>query len=265
MNRRRLLVLLFALVFCLAACGNDDDGGQSSVDDELEGRTFLAEQVTEDGEERALVTDTMLRIEFTSGEVRANAGCNHLSGPIESTDDGVLTVGGMGGTEMGCSAELHAQDDWIIELFTSSPAWSLDDDRLVLTTDTTEIVLLDRRVADPDRALDGTVWRIDSLVDGTGPDGSVSQYPSDDAWIRLADGRLEGYTGCNSLSGDYTLDDDALVVDQLVLTDVFCGEELGRAEEQIATVLRRAEVAVEARSLWLTGDDAGLGLRADGD
>lgn len=262
MKMIRVTLAVVASVLLLAACGDDDAEG-SGGSDELDGRTFLADLVSEDDAERPLVDGTTLRLEFGDGEVRAHAGCNHLRGAVESTTDGVLVVGALGRTEMGCPPDLEAQDDWLATFLSSSPSWSLDDDELLLANDTAEVTLVDRRIADPDRALEGTIWRIETLIDGTGPDGTATQYPEADAWLLLADGRLDGFTGCNSLAGDYSLDGEVLEVGDISRTDLFCGEDLARAEDQLVAVLTGAEVEVEAGLLWLTGEDVGLGLRAD--
>ncbi|MDP3894396.1 META domain-containing protein, partial [Nocardioides sp.] len=103
----------------MAGCGAQD-GGSSPGDLEgaLEGRTFLTRTVTQDGQLRPLADGSELRLTFTGGQLRMNAGCNHLSGDYELDDEGVRVVGPIGGTEMGCPAGLMEQDLWLAELFT---------------------------------------------------------------------------------------------------------------------------------------------------
>ncbi len=258
--RRALAVLApFALVVLVVGCG--DDEGPVASGDPLTGRTFLSEAITVDGAPFELVEGTRIRLELTDAEVRVNAGCNHLSGTLESTADGVLRIGQMGGTEMGCDQALHDQDDWLMELLTSSPAWSLAGDRLTLTSGSTVIELLDRRVADPDRTLEGTAWIVDTIYQGD----TASSLPTDAvAELTFADGEVSGSTGCNDIQGRYRIDGSTLHVEDLVQTDVACAPEVMVLEDAVLALNGSAvtfEIAAARLTLTLP-DGRGLGLHA---
>jgi heat shock protein HslJ len=227
----------------------------------LEGRTFLSQEVTQDGRDRPLVAGTLVRIELSERELRAHAGCNHLFGTIESTAGGTLVVSDMGGTEMGCEADRHAQDQWLVDLLTSSPSWSLDGDLLVLTSGTTTMRLLDRRVADPDRPLEGTRWLVDTIIQG---DTAMSIAAEEVAELHFSDGEVTGFTGCNELSGTYRIDGDRLHLVSFVQTDQHCGPEAMVLEDAVLAIESSGvEYRVVAGRLTLTAPDGrGLGLHA---
>lgn len=209
--------------------------------------------------------DTTIRLELTTDEVRATAGCNHLFGTLESSDDGILEVSEMGGTEMGCPPELHAQDEWLAELLTSGPSWSLDGDELILSSGEVEVVMVDREEADPDRALEGTTWIVDTLFSGSGPDGAATNPPPGaEAQLRFEDGRVSGSTGCNELSGTYEIEDGSIILDDLVQTYVLCGEELMELETAVTSLAGGPlQHEIEAGRLRLTTPSGeGLGLHA---
>ncbi|MFP3907337.1 MAG: META domain-containing protein [Acidimicrobiales bacterium] len=259
-----LVMVLLPTVACGDAASPSDT--DADVGQDLVGRTFISRQITVDGEPHELIGDSSIRLTFEEGppeEVRADAGCNTLHGRLDSTADQTLTVSSIASTEMGCPSQLHAQDEWVIDVLTSEPEWRLDGDTLVISTLTIEIELLDRRVADPDRPLEGTRWDLDSIVAGSGPDDAVTSFPSDEAHLRFEDGSVTGYTGCNEVSGRYELDGDAIVFDQLVQTDVACPGQLATGEEAIAALSgATADVSIEGRRLWLIGPDGGLGLQS---
>jgi heat shock protein HslJ len=260
--RSLTLGCLLVVTLVAAGCGDDDSDGVGSGNG-LAGRVFISQRV----EGHDLVAGTEIRLEFTADEVRATAGCNHLFGQLVSTGSGRLEVSDMGGTEMGCDPERHDQDRWLTDLLTSRPSWSLDGNRLVISTELVELALLDRVEADPDRALEGTRWVVDTIYAGsTGPDGSASSVPGDaKAFVVLAEGRITGSTGCNELSGSYRIDGASIAFDELVQTDMACEPATMVLEDAVVAVLgQQVDHSIVAGRLTLTAPDGhGLGLRAD--
>lgn len=261
MSMHRVMIVMAALLV-LAACG--DETVATTDSDGLEGRTFLSETVTEDGEPRELVEGTRISLEFRDdGQLSANAGCNHLFTDVTIGAD-VLETGGVGGTEMGCDQELHAQDDWLAAFLESSPGWALDGDRLTLTSGGTQIVLLDRRMADPDRALEGTRWLVDTIVTG---DAASSMWAGteDSAWLVIEDGRFTASTGCRDVDGRVDVSDDRLRFSDAVQTDPLCPPELVDVDEVMLTILTGdVEYEIEAARLRIDHPDGvGLGFHAD--
>jgi heat shock protein HslJ len=253
-------LVLFALVV-VAGCGDDDEDSPGGAPDVLTGRTFLSQSVTMDGAPHPLVDGTVIRLEVAADQIRVHAGCNHLFGTLESTAGGRLRVTQMGGTEMGCDPALHDQDQWLADLLTAHPSWSLDRDTLTLSGDTTVITLLDRRVADPDRPLEGTRWIVDTLLSGD----AASSLPTDAvAELTFSSGQLTGSTGCNDLSGSYRLDVGVIHLDAFVQTDVMCEPDVMILEEAVVALSGASvEYEIVAGRLTLTGPDGrGLGLQA---
>lgn len=254
------------MLFLLAGTGCGGDNVTTASGDSLIGRTFLSESVTEDGAPRDLVEGTDISLEFREdGQVRVRAGCNHLFADVTVGDD-TLEITGVGSTEMGCDQARHEQDRWLTEFLSSSPGWTLDGDRLSLTSGGTEIVLLDREVADPDRALEGTRWIIGTLFSGE----TASSMPAGtegSAWLVIEDGAFTANTGCRELTGSVAEEAGMLRFSDVVQTDQACDPEYEQVDEAIRTVLgggADVEYVIEADSLRLRHPDGGgLGLHAD--
>ncbi len=240
-------------------------GGAALVSDPLTGRTFLSQSVEVDGEPYPLVDGTRIMIRFSEdGQLTANAGCNTLGATV-ATDGGRLTVSGVGGTEMGCDPALHTQDTWLATFLSEGPQWSYADGRLTLTRDTTTIVLLERGLADPDRALAGTRWLVDTLVEGE----TASSLPvgaDDSAWLLIEGDTFTAYTACREVSGTVEVGADTLTFGDVAQTDPACPPDLAELDELMLRVLSGESVgyAVEGARLRLDHPDGiGLGLHAD--
>jgi heat shock protein HslJ len=77
-------------------------------------------------------------------------------------------------------------------------------------------------------ALENATWRLTGLpgreLPGAGEREAVT--------VRLADGRVTGFSGCNQLMGSYTLDGGTLVLGQLAGTMMACPEPARSIEDQ---------------------------------
>lgn len=124
----------------LIGCGPDEDEAEQAPQD-LWGRSFVSTAVTDDGQPRALVTDTRIVLSFEErGVVRWNAGCNFFGAQSEITAESLLLTR-IESTAIGCRDELREQEDWVAGLFGSDPGWQLSDDQLTLTSGATVIEL----------------------------------------------------------------------------------------------------------------------------
>lgn len=255
----RAVTLLALAVILLTSCGSVTGPADTSAD--LSGRTFLSTAVTSDGDARELVEGSRISLAFADGRLTAQAGCNTMSGDYRIEDE-VLVVDALGMTRMGCPGDLAEQDIWLSDLLTSRPTLALHDDELVLTTPTETVTLLDRVVADPDRPLVGTVWRVDSLISGD----TVSSTPGTaEASLTFGgDGTVQVRGGCNTGSASYTVGEGTLTVGPVAMTRMACGDERGELEAAVLRVLEAGELQmeIEADRLTLSADGAGLGLHA---
>lgn len=260
----RLFLTALALGVLAAACGEDAAPplGGGLPGGFLVGRTFLSESVTENGVPRSMVEGTQIGLTFQpGGRLSATAGCNHISGSVEVTADRIL-VGELAMTELGCAPFLHEQDQWLADFLSTGPAYALDEQQLRLDAEGTVIELIDREVADPDRSLEGTVWRLDSIAAGGGPDSAVSSVPGGvEATLVFGEGQVAvRVQGCNQGTADVEVGEATLQVGQLTMTLIGCDGPPAEVEAAIVSVLQgEITYQVEATSLTLT-HPSGAGL-----
>ena len=228
----------------------------------LNSRDFLSTAVSEDGAAKSLVPGTRIQLRFVDGQVNGSAGCNSMSGGY-TLADGRLVVDGLGMTEMGCDPARHAQDEWLAAFLTARPALALDGNNLLLTGSAVIMRLVDRRVAEPDLPLAGTLWTVESVIVFDG----VSSVPGGVmATLQLrADGGFDVATGCNSGGGRFTVADDGLRFTELNLTRMACAGAAGQMETHLLRILQADVVTyeIESRSLTLQTGEVGLVLRGE--
>jgi heat shock protein HslJ len=262
---RRTITLLAAATLVLAACGDADEDGSgnepttpsSPVADQLVGREFLSTDLSG----RDLVAGSTIRLNFDADSLGVHAGCNSMGGGW-SLDGNALVVGAMFSTEMACDQPLMDQDSWLSEFLQSRPTLALDGDELTLTGTSETLTLLDRRVADPDRPIEGTRWEVDSLISND----AVSSIPlGTAASITFADGQASVEAGCNTGFADAVIDATTGTIElgPLALTKMMCEEPAMELEAAVSAIFgQTVTFEVEAGRLTLTAAESGLGLAA---
>lgn len=227
----------------------------------LNGRTFLSIKVMDGGVAKPLVQGTVIRISFTDGQIGASAGCNTIGGTYTLDGDTLIFQGG-GMTEMGCDPARHAQDDWLAAILGARPTITLNGNDLVLTSGTTTITMLDKEIADPDRALVGQTWTLSSIITGE----AVSSVPAGvTATITFHDdGSVDIQPGCNSGGGRYEVDGESISFTDLITTEMACMGGGGQVEAAVLSVLSAQSItwAIDAGSLTLMAGDIGLQFSA---
>ena len=245
----------------LVACGSRAASGGLN---DLRGRTFLSTGLTENGQAKPLVAGTRIRLNFDEEgrRIGANAGCNHM-GAEARVEGGRLVAGAMAMTAMGCDGGRGEQDAWLAKFLSSAPTVRLSSDELVLANDTTEVRLMDRRVADPDRPLVGTRWIVESIIDretaSSIPQGAVSQL------LMSAEGTFTGNTGCNHMGGTVTMAAHTIRFAGVFTTKMACEQDRMRLEQAVLDVLHdEVGYEIEADQLRLRHSSGkGLDLRAE--
>lgn len=244
-----LTVLLF--VGCDALVGAVPSAGPA-----LAGREFWSTAI----QGHALVPATRVALVFNQdGTLGASAGCNSMGGTW-SLDGATLRVEIGQMTEMGCSDDRFAQDDWLIEWLAGDLTATTEGHGLILTGAGVTLNLIDREIAEPDRPLEGTTWVLSGLEQGVGDEGVVSSVPAGvKATVRIDGDQLAVDTGCNTGTASATVVGDRLTIGSLALTKRGCERDAADIERKMTDALQgTVRVEVDGPTLRLTGPDRGL-------
>jgi uncharacterized lipoprotein YbaY/heat shock protein HslJ len=104
--------------------------------------------------------------------------------------------------------------------------------------------------------LEGVTWQLTEYLDQAG----VATTPATPATLTFAEGRIGGNAGCNSFSGDYTVDGQQLTVGQVASTMMACAEPAMDQEQALFANLGQvvAYEVVEGQLRLLNEDGAPL-------
>jgi heat shock protein HslJ len=241
--------------------------GPSPVD--LPSGDYLSSDVT--GHE--LVPGTQVSLTWTDGQLRVQAGCNTLFGPA-SIEDGLLRVADLGTTEMGCSPDLMDQDAWLADFLAGAPEVAGTGGSFTLSGTSTSGTSTQMRFAPvqkaPDLPLEGTTWELESTEEGDvassgplGPDTPVTDGGPRRPELRIAQGTLRAFDGCNQLRGPVEVTAGKLRTDELLGTKRACVDPAAtRTARLLGELLQESSYAVEGDRLTLRRDDVAMVFRA---
>lgn len=262
--RTRLVLFLCALASAaaLAACGSTADSVSSDPPpaspsgSDPAGRTYVSTGVAG----HTLVAGTTVTLTFgDDGNLSAQAGCNTL-GTTYTIEDGKLVADNIAGTEMGCDAPRHAQDEWIATFLSSRPTVTAEGDELVLVQGDTTLTLRDREVAQPDKPLEGTTWIVDTIIDG---DAASSVPAEPKVYLVFEDGKVEGSDGCNGFGGAADVRGNTVTFGAITTEDKACATNSPARDSLHELLQGEVTFVADGDRLTLTAPGGtGLGFRA---
>lgn len=165
---RFLLPLLLSVALIAGACG-DDDTVVGDPGDTGGGAGVLADQwllTALTGPDGALtLPDGDLRVRIGDGEIGGDLGCNSFFGELTAGDDGSLSIGALGQTEMACEDQSRMAFEFEYgRILGGVTAWAVEGTTLTLTGEGTTVVY--ERFVPVHQPLVGTIWHFDSLYEG---------------------------------------------------------------------------------------------------
>jgi heat shock protein HslJ len=258
---RRLVLLVVALL--LAACGGTGDAEGSLAP--LNGDWLLTAGSDADGD--IDLGDGAVEVTLTiDGSVWGGQVCNSYSAQDVEVGDGEVRIGDVSRTEMAClDQQLMEAEDRYLNAFVEVTGYEVTADELRLTGEGTELVYAPVP-AEADADLVGTVWVLDAVIVGAGPDGSVSSVLEDEATLELReDGTIVASSGCiDREDGTYEVAGDQLVTAFASADDYDCGSDALWAQDTHVWQVLGSDpaVAIDGQRLTLTADDLGVSYAA---
>jgi heat shock protein HslJ len=237
-----------ALLAVVTGCG-----GAAGSPPEVTGDWELVE-FSQDGVVRPEPAGGRATLTVADGELGGTSFCNSYSGTYRLDGDD-LSVSGLGGTEIGCAAEVMAAETAYLTALAAVDQAANTDGFLVLTGADAELRF--RPLPEvPASDLTGSPWVLETLLDG-----EIASSTTGQAVLELADdGRFTASTGCRDLSGSWSLDGDVVRVTAVEPAPATCAAELATQDEQVTEVLSGDfQVSVVENSLTVTSPD-GRGL-----
>jgi heat shock protein HslJ len=180
---------------------------------------------------RSVLSGSRITIEFEAdGRVSGNAGCNTFSSTYMLDEKGlgfqIFTT-----TLMACQdPEIMDQESLFLELLQESDSLSLQQGKLVISSDEGELVF--QRASH--LSFEGTNWVLTGISTG---DAVVQSWIDEAITARFQNGQVTGSAGCNSYFADYAIDGSQLSLGPVASTRKACVEDVMQRETEFLSAL----------------------------
>lgn len=236
MTRRPSVLILAGFLVAavlLAACGEAEPsqpGGSSGGSPE---GPWVLTGGGGTGGEIPIVEGYRITLTIAAGRIDGTSACNSYSGEV-AIDGSSFAVNGMGSTERGCAPNVMASEGAYMEALMAATTIERAGDELVLTGPDTELSF-EALAPVPTSDLVDTEWKLESLIEGPGPDGAVSSV-SRVTLILNGDGSFSGTTGCRDIEGQWVEQGDEILF-ATMSADGHCPRDLQAQDGHVLQVL----------------------------
>jgi heat shock protein HslJ len=110
-----------------------------NTSDDIEGRTWVAEEIAIDGSLTPLVANTVVTAAFEDGSVSGIASCNNYFGGYE-VDGDAITFGALGSTLMACEPAVMDQEQAYLAALAAADRFAVDGSTMTLYAGDTALV-----------------------------------------------------------------------------------------------------------------------------
>jgi heat shock protein HslJ len=262
LKSRAILVAAVTVALLTSGCTTGPGPGNTTVrpaDLPLLGTWQLASFLGANGETVQPVASSIPLVTFDrSGRVGGSVGCNHFTAGYTVSGSG-LVIGPAVSTLMYCSEPpgVMDQEQRVFELLSLTAGFTVTGDTLVLLDRAgNRVMTFQRASVATDASLAGPKWRLAGFRDN---ETTRSALPGPDAALVFSpDGRLSGTTGCNTVSGTYSTNGNAISIGPLAVTERACLDPAPTAQERdlLAALGAAASYTIQGDRLALS-DGAG--------
>lgn len=205
---------------------------------------------------RALAGSTPLVTFNRDGSVTGTAGCNHFSANYTATGN-QLAFSPAASTLMYCTAPSGVMDQElrVFELLPVTAGFTIAGTTLTLLDRAGRPIMTFERAVSPQNApLVGTVWRLSGFSDKATARSALAGSGATVSFT--SDGRITGTTGCNDLTGPYTINGNRISIGPVQVTARACTDPALAAQERDLLDALQVAATYEVRADQLVMADA---------
>jgi heat shock protein HslJ len=196
--------------------------------DPLDGTTWLlVSYVNADGATVPALEGIRAAITFEDGGAAGSAGCNRI-GASYQVDGSTIKFGPFRMTMMACPEPQMKQEDAVTKALTGATAFEISGDQLLLKNAAGDVIVTLEK--DVPISLTGREWTMTFYNNGKGGFQSAAIGSTVTATFS-EDGQVTGTGGCNSYSGSFTVEGNAISFGGMAATEMACMQDGIMAQE----------------------------------
>lgn len=204
---------------------------------------------------QTVILGTTITAKFADGTLTGNAGCNSYFGSY-TVNDTQLTISQTGSTMMACDPPVMDQEQAYLSLLGEVSSYAVSEGQLTFKNSKGQGILIYNPVTAV--SLEGIPWQTTGVNNGKG--GVETTVTTELITAIFADGTVSGNSGCNSYSGEYTVEGEAITIGPVAGTLRACADEQVNQQESeyLAAIEKATRYQIEGETLELRDDTGAL-------
>lgn len=238
MKNKILILTVFALA--LVSCNTTKKTSNQDTNAQITDTTW--ELVELDGSKIDQTDTEGKKIQFTLNStdqrVFGNSGCNSFNGSYNLEDGMRIKFSQIASTRMACpESEINEQE--VLDVFNTANNYTVNGNKLMLNIGKRAPLAVFKKVAPKDKIVE-KYWKLKKLE---GQDVTMFDNQEKEIFFMLKanDNRLQGFAGCNSLSGSYKLEDGQRISFSNVATTMKSCPDVSVNETEFLKVFEQAD------------------------
>jgi heat shock protein HslJ len=247
------LLAVLALGGALAAC-SDSGGGKGSSTSSGQADITGVQWVLDTSALVRGAGDVVVTAQFAGGQMTGDSGCNrYFTSYVAKPATGTMKLGPVGGTRIACEGQANDVEQAYLSALANVQQYRATSSSLRLL-DAGGKVLLRFSATDAAKAIEGD-WEVTSFYTGS----ALSSPVAGSTLTAKFDGKqVSGDAGCNTFSGQYTVDGENITIGTLATTTRACADPAVDAQER-----QYLQALALAKTFAVSGNRLDL-FRADG-
>jgi heat shock protein HslJ len=258
MRARLIVTVLMAVSLPLAACAASDSGTGGSSAPSLADTTWNLAQYAPVGETTlvAVPDQVLATAAFTADQISGSGGCNTFTGGY-TTDGATIEIGPLATTLKACLPLVSDFEAAYLARLDEATSYAISAETLTMSNEAGEMLLSFSQAVPV--SLTGSTWLATGINNGTGGVQSLV-IDSKVTAIFADDGTISGEAGCNTYSGTYEVDGDAMTIGPLASTMMACADEEVTQQETayLAALSNVSTYSITGNSLELRDESGAL-------
>ncbi|SHF78618.1 Heat shock protein HslJ [Salegentibacter echinorum] len=233
------LVILTVLTLVLVSCNTTKKTSGQNANAQITNTTW--ELVELDGSKIDQTNIEGKKIQFTLNStdqrVFGNSGCNNFNGSYNLEDGLRIKFSQIASTRMACPEnEINEQE--VLDVFNKTDNYTVNGNKLMLNIGKRAPLAVFKKVAPKDKIVE-KYWKLKKLE---GKEVTMANNQEKEIFFMLKanDNRLQGFAGCNSLSGSYKLEDAQRISFSYVATTMKSCPDVSVNEAEFLKVFEQA-------------------------
>jgi heat shock protein HslJ len=182
------------------------------------------------------------KIQFTLNSadqmVFGNSGCNSFNGSYQLDDGNRIKFSKIASTRMACpESDINEQE--VLDVFNQADNYTIDRDKLMLNVGKRAPLAVFKRL-NPEEKIVEKYWKLKTL-EGQAVKMADNQEKEVFFMLKSNENRLKGFAGCNTFTGNYTLEDGQRISFSKVATTLKACPDVDVNEAEFLKVFELAD------------------------